>query len=214
MVRLNVRPFRGPTLVLASAPDPLLPGWAGDAEVVCVNASGAIARRLALPSPAVTVMSGFMFGDSIANHEARAMLGGLRTGLLVYIDVGCGFAAARRCLRALGYAWDDVAVLGYDQRAQLVLDATGVDVSTEVAKPSTGVFAVVLALLLKGAPVCMAGFSLRQAGHAYSASNQPRHHVQADMSLLRALAKNERLCTTAADVAERTGIALVAGVGA
>lgn len=208
MVRLDVRPFRAPVLVLGSAPKPLVPEWAQGAKVVCVNASGAIARTLDLPNPTLTVMSGFMFGDSVANREARAVLGGLRTQHLVYVDVGCGFSAARRCLRTLGYGWDDVTVLSYDQRAQLVFNVAGVDVSTENTKPSTGVLAVVLALLLKGYPVCIAGFSFQNSGHAYSASMQPRHHVGADVLLLSVLVKNFCLYTTSVDVSECAGIPL------
>ena len=204
----------GQALVLASAPQPVLPpepreGW----RLFCVNASGRSARDLGLARPFVTVISGRMLGDREANREGQQAIAGLETGTCVLIERGIGFAAGLDRLRELDYRFDTAIRMTHRERRRIVRAVFGADLASGggEGKISTGLFTVALAHFLGACPAVLAGFSISRDGHAYSASNLVRQHKATDAAALELLlARGESIATADPALHDEAGVPLTA----
>jgi hypothetical protein len=222
-------------LVLGSKPDPALPERSAIDAVACANASGRSAADHGLPVPVLTAMSAILTsGQASGRHSLRA-LRGLRTGTLHMLPRHeRGGGAARRLwrrarnfrmepawfrarLRAAGYRWERFETRPLADYHELVLRLCGGDPELREQfahkHPSTGVFAVALALAVgRFERVVVAGMSF-ELTHAYGANPEiaergsaASKHADTDVMVLARLARRGDLFTTEPIVAERAGV--------
>lgn len=222
-------------LVLGSKPDPALPERSAIDAVACANASGRSAAERGLPAPVLTAMSAVLTsGQASGRHSLRA-LRGLRTELLHLLprhERGGGAAQRlwrrarhfrmepawfRARLRAAGYRWERFETQPLAAYHELVLrlcdDAGALRAQFAHKHPSTGVFAVALALADgRFDRVIVAGMSF-ELTHAYGANPEiaergtaASKHADTDVMVLARLAHRGDLFTTEPIVAERAGV--------
>jgi len=222
-------------LVLGSKPDPALPPRSDVDAVACANASGRSAADLGLPSPVLTAMSAVLTsGQPSGRHSLRA-LRGLRTEVLHMLPRhDRGGSAAKRLwrrarnfrmepfwfrarLRAGGYRWERFETRPLAAYHELVLSLCGNDpeLRAQFARkhPSTGVFAVALALADgRFDRVIVAGMSF-ELTHAYGDNPEiaargttASKHADTDVMVLARLARRGGLFTTEPIVAARAGV--------
>jgi len=227
-------------LLLGSKPGPRMPERSVWQDLACANASGRSAHDLALPMPCLTVISAIVTSRRKASNDlAVAGLSGLRTEALYFLPrPGAGRTWLsrilfpfrmwrcqpwffRRRLGAAGYRWNDFRNPGYvwylDQLRVATADDPAVLAALSRKQPSTGVFALVVALALKRwERIILSGFSF-ELTHAYAHNpsidelgTTASKHAQSDIQVLRAIAaQGHRLLTTEPAVAEETGIPLL-----
>lgn len=202
-------------VVLGSAPNPtLIDKHLKEAKLVCVNASGYCAAKLGLPTPDVTVMSGYMVQDTedAVKVATKESIRNLKTSELVWIERGVHFTEAQGRLAALGYQYQYLQLIDHEQRAKIICAVTGESLGEASGdkKVSTGLFAASLAFYRGASQVVLAGISLNAGGYEYCSSERPRKHVTADS---RAIAAMKRLGlpikTSEPGLAMATGIELV-----
>ena len=146
VLRQRLPMLDGPTLVLGSAPAPKIPiGFNDSWNLICVNGSGVVAKHLGLPVPTITLLSGAVFGQTVANREGRLALAGGQTGNLIYIDVCTNFDTASKELERLAYRYEAAFVLNGNEREYIIRCTSGQEVDS-TCLPSNGVFACMLAL--------------------------------------------------------------------
>lgn len=209
-------------LVLGSKPDPILPPVSGIDAVACANASGRSALGLALPQPALTVMSSVLVsGKNPSNRLALEAVAGLSTGSL-YIYPRPPFSGRplkkilniksvlrttnpglRLCLRNVGFNYDNIHF--YDLRfyVDLVFKLCGEcsDIRARVDEkvPSTGLIAILLGLHEPCYErIIVSGFSF-EITHAYAQNPDIANrgsttslHASTDVAILARLAERDR----------------------
>lgn len=227
----------GSLLLLGSKPDPLLPPDSAWKDLACANASGRSAHALGLPDPVFTVISAIVTSRrKPANDLAVANLAGLATGDLYFLPrpVAGGTLLKRalfplrmwRCLpwffrRRLaqaGYRWEAFRSPSYSWYRERVIALAGGDPAAAEAisqkQPSTGVFALAVALSLgRWDRVILAGFSF-ELTHAYAANPSIEElgttvskHADTDIRVVRAMtAATGQVYTTEPAVAEAAGV--------
>lgn len=226
-------------LVLGSKPEPMLPPRDSVDEVACANASGHSAARYGFPIPSFTVMSAILGSGIASGRQSLAALRGLRTRTLHILprrspkgrfpkrlvrqlsDLRSHPLPVRRQLRRAGYAWERCEVRPLAAWHALVHALCEQDPAvieqTRQKQPSTGLFAVALALAEGAADrVVMAGFSF-ELTHAYGVNPEIEErgmtrsrHGDTDVLVLSRIAHSRGdLWTTEPVVADRTGVPLL-----
>lgn len=226
-------------LVLGSKPDPMLPPRDAVDAVACANAAGHSAARYGFPIPSFTVMSAILGSGIASGQQSLAALRGLRTRTLHLLPrrapkgripkrLARQLAAlrshplhVRHQLRRAGYAWQRCEVRPLSAWHALVHALCEQDPAVieqmRSKQPSTGLFAVALALAEGAADrVVMAGFSF-ELTHAYGMNPEIEergttrsHHGDTDVLVLSRIARSRRdLWTTEPVVADRTGVPLL-----
>ena len=202
-------------VVLGSAPNPNLVGeQLKGAKLVCVNASGCCAAKLGLPTPDLTVMSGYMVQETTDPVKAatRESIRNLKTTELVWIERGVNFTEAQGRLAKLGYKYENLQLIDHQQRAKIIRVVTGENLGEEGGdkKISTGLFAVSLAFYRGASQVVLAGISLNSGGYEYCSTDQPRKHITADRQAISAMKRlGLPIKTSEKSLAMATGIELV-----
>ena len=159
-------------------------------RVICVNGSGWIAAAQGTPIPDLTVLAGYALRpDSDVRLATQDALRGLRTRTLLFIETGCSKGLAVNTLARLGYQYDRLLTIAGSDRATISRLVAGKPRPPphQPHGPSTGLFAVALALWAGARDVKMTGFSLA-GGHAYIAGPTHREHVDADSWFLSRIA--------------------------
>jgi hypothetical protein len=226
-------------LVLGSKPAPMLPPRDSVDEVACANASGHSAARYGFPIPSFTVMSAILGSGIASGRQSLAALRGLRTRTLHILprrsprgrfpkrlvrqlaDLRSHPLHVRHQLRRAGYAWERCEVRSLSAWHALVHALCDQDPAvieqTRHKQPSTGLFAVALALAEGAADrVVMAGFSF-ELTHAYGVNPEIEErgmtrsrHGDTDVLVLSRIAHSRGdLWTTEPVVADRTGVPLL-----
>ncbi len=226
-------------LVLGSKPEPMLPPRDAVDEVACANASGHSAARYGFPTPSFTVMSAILGSGIASGRQSLAALRGLRTRTLhilprrapkgrfpkrfirQLVDLRSHPVHVRHQLRRAGYAWERCELRPLSAWHALVHALCDQDPAvieqTRRKQPSTGLFAVALALAEGGADrVVLAGFSF-ELTHAYGVNPEIEErgmtrsrHGDTDVLVLSRIALGRGdLWTTEPVVAERTGVPLL-----
>jgi hypothetical protein len=230
-------------LVLGSKPEPMLPPHDSIDAVACANASGHSAARYGLPVPTFTVLSAILGSGIASGRQSLAALRGLRTRTLHILPRRPPKARlpkrlvrqlaewrshpvhVRQQLRRAGYAWERCDVRPLSAWHALVHELCERDPAiveqTRRKQPSTGLFAVALALAEGMADrVVMAGFSF-ELTHAYGTNPEiaergmtTSRHGDTDILVLSRMALGRRdLWTTEPVVADRTGVPLLEARG-
>jgi hypothetical protein len=193
-----------PTLVLGSAPGASAPDeydpstW----SLICVNASGRIAKDLGLGTPDITVFAaGAITRNSASNIEMRAAISELETEVLVVRLLNREFLkqftrriAIRRRLRRFDYRYNQLVFVAPAEWEPVLASLVGPQQQTQTGNNhnvSTGIFCCALALLSEARRVVVAGIDPSSTGHAYSSSNQPRNHVSADQRAIAILRREK-----------------------
>lgn len=204
-----------PFIVLGSAPNPtLVDGQLKGAKLVCVNASGYCAAKLGLPTPDLTVMSGYMVQKTTDTVKAttRESIRNLKTTELVWIERGVSFADAKGRLAGLDYKYEKLKLINHQQRSRIISAVTGKNLGEESGdkKISTGLFAVSLAFYRGASQVVLTGISLNTGGYEYFSTDQPRKHIAADKQVISAMKRlGLPIKTSEPSLAIETGIELV-----
>jgi hypothetical protein len=227
-------------LVLGSKPEPRLPPEGVIDAVACANASGHSAAHHGLPVPAFTVLSAILGTGIASGRQSLAALRGLRTeGLEILprpprtskgrfskrlsrslLELRSHPLHLRYQLRRVGYQWARCQArplaVWHDLVHELCRHDPAILEQMRRKQPSTGLFAVALALTEGGADrVLMAGFSF-ELTHAYGPNPEIQErgtaisrHGDTDVMVLSWIARNRQdLWTTEPVVAERTGLPL------
>ena len=226
-------------LVLGSKPEPMLPPRDAVDEVACANASGHSAARYGFPIPSFTVLSAVLGSGIASGRQSLAALGGLRTRTLHILprrpptgslpkrlvrrvaDLRSHPLHVCHQLRRADYAFERCEVRPLSAWHALVHALCEQDPAvleqTRHKQPSTGLFAVALALAEGGADrVVMAGFSF-ELTHAYGVNPEIEargmawsRHGDTDVLVLSRIARSRGdLWTTEPVVADRTGLPLL-----
>ena len=198
---------QGFKLVLGSAPQPVIPREGRWRQVICVNSSGWMARKLGLKTHDLTILGSFKFlphrkGDLLA-------LEGLETDslMLIHHSYAPTVSEIEDTLGKLSYRYRNIEVISVDQRASIISSATGYQFHDQGLKVSNGVFAVCVALQEKDNKVVIAGISLEKDGHSHGSGNRVRGHRLADRTALWVMRhKCCNLWTTEEDLTRLTGI--------
>lgn len=186
--RFNLLKLDRPAVVLGSGPNARPPDGVENWALLTVNGSQSLAAGWVKSDPDLTLFGTTVLGMRPSNREAQAVLRGLHTRLLVMVRDGSNPLLHSFNLWRIGYRYDRRVLLSTTQRASVFEAVLGKSLGS-VAKPSNGIFLVLIALHLGAPKILMTGFSLSQAGHGYSAANHPRNHAGADGSILAELAR-------------------------
>lgn len=179
-----------PAIVLGSGPQARPPADAGEWALLTVNGSQALAAGWAKSDPDLTLFGTTVLGMRKSNRAAQAVLRGRHTRLLVMVRDGSNPLLHSFNLWRIGYRYDRRVLLSTSQRGEIFEAVLGKSLGS-VAKPSNGIFLVLIALHLGAPKVLMTGFSLSKAGHGYNDANHPRNHAGADAEILAELARRE-----------------------
>ncbi len=202
-----------PTLVLGSAPSPVLPdAWPLANPLITINASQVSGEGLGLPVPTLTVLSVTVLDARQQAREVQRVLAGRSTGQLLVVTHTAEWRRDGHVLADIGYRAGHTLRVSTRYRGVVVRAQTGLDAGRgdpRHDKVSNGVFAICQALALGAPRVVLAGFSLG-GGHAYNALGLPRLHVEPDQRALAALAARwpGRLYAASAREAEAFGLPL------
>lgn len=149
---------------------------------ICVNASGWSAAKLGIACPDLTLLSAFtLSGKSDVHNSSVQAMSGLRTKTLLLVDSKLSVPECKAVLRDTGYIFDNLLCVSVPDRAEIFKEICGEPVpegGTDY-RPSSGLFAVALALLGDARSVSMSGFSF-EGGHAYMTGHTDRAHVHGD----------------------------------
>jgi hypothetical protein len=181
--KVDIPPIIKPCYLLASAPDPVgPPAPLEDFTHVCVNASQVTAAHFGIHKPHMTVMSDQMLGDLPVNLEAKNLMEGRETSVLVVTFKKYSKLHIQETLAKINYRYDRLVFLSHLQRSKITEIVTGYDLMSGKGndKLSTGIFAVFLLRFLYSGDVIIDGFSLNSRGHSYSESNHLRLHMEMD----------------------------------
>ncbi len=226
-------------LVLGSKPEPMLPPRESVDVVACANASGHSAARYGLPIPAFTVMSTILGSGIASGRQSLVALRNLSTRTLYLLPRRSPQGSFPRrlvrqisdlrshplhlChqLRRAGYGFERCEVRRLSAWHALVHVLCDHDPAVieqvQRKQPSTGLFAVALALAEGGADrVVVAGFSF-ELTHAYGVNPEIEErgmtrslHGDTDVLVLSKIAQRRAdLWTTEPLVSDRTGIPLL-----
>lgn len=200
-----------PAIVLGSGPSARppadLPQWA----LLTVNGSQALAAGWSRSDPDLTLFGTTVLGMRASNRAAQAVLRGRHTRLLVMVRDGSNPLLHSFNLWRTGYRYDQRVLLSTADRAAIFEAVLGSALAS-VAKPSNGIFLVLIALYLGAPKVLMTGFSLSTAGHGYNQSSHPRNHAGADAGILAELARRGApVFTNNEQFARESGLRLLEG---
>lgn len=206
---LNLPKLDRPAVVLGSGPNARPPDGVEDWALLTVNGSQSLAAGWAKSDPDMTLFGTTVLGMRPSNREAQAVLRGRHTRLLVMVRDGSNPLLHSFNLWRIGYRYDRRVLLTTAQRAEIFESVLGKALGS-VAKPSNGIFLVLIALHLGAPKVLMTGFSLSKAGHGYNEANHPRNHAGADASILAELARREApVFANDAEFANESGLRLL-----
>lgn len=212
-------PFRGPVVVVGSAPVSHKPaGFNENFTVITVNGSQSVSAGWGVEIPAVTMMMFNQVEGTTPNAvEVRRVLKGRRTGALyVLLWRKDDRQRLEEGLRAFDYSYDTLQIVDRYERMALLDRVAGLR-SLELdadSKCSNGMNAVLFALH-NGAPaVIITGINPNSAGHVYNQAGLTRLHTQMDKQLVAKLLEAGRPIYTADPlVSEELGIPLWNGLG-
>lgn len=204
-------------IVIGSAPDAAIVSPSADDRVICVNASGWLAKRAGIASATLTVLP----GRSLANDNpvrtalARA-IEGLKTDWLLFVEVALSQSEAENVLNEVGMDFGRISTIDPLERAAILGEswreeiALGPGTKTD-DKPSTGIFGASVAIWAGASEIVLCGFSL-QGGHAYINGETPRAHVKGDRQFFSLASRLDcRISTTSETLSREFGIPFAQG---
>lgn len=204
-------------IVIGSAPDAAIVSPSADDRVICVNASGWLAKRAGIASSTLTVLPGrSLANDNPVRSALAKAIEGLKTDWLLFVEVALSQSEAENVLNEAGMDFGRISTIDPLERAAILGEAWREEIALGPGtktddKPSTGIFGASVAIWAGASELVLCGFSL-QGGHAYINGETPRAHVKGDrqfFSLARRL--DCRISTTSEILSREFGIPFVKG---
>jgi hypothetical protein len=210
---LHPLPFRGPALVVGSAPVSHLPeGFDDTFSVITVNGAQAVTKAWGIDTPDATFLQyNQVYGTNANAVAVRNALKGKRTRILYVLRWNQGMKELIDGLQSFDYAYDKLELVSRDQRTAFLQKVTGIlnfEEDTE-SKFSNGITAVLYALLSGAKTVIISGINPASAGHVYNNLELARNHSQTDKDVLLYLrAQGYAIYTADPSVSEAIGLPL------
>ncbi|WP_349434533.1 membrane-anchored protein [Pararhizobium sp. A13] len=206
-------PFRGPALIVGSAPASNLPdGFDSRFSVICVNGSQIVTADWGIDAPDVTFLQ---FNQVEGNGErataVRRALSGKRCRILYVLRWPKSEARLREGLAAFDYGFDELRLINQYDRTRLAESVLGrvIAEGDNESKFSNGITSLLYAIHNGATAVIITGIDPSSTGHIYNALNMQRLHSDTDVKILiELLERGFRLYTSDPHVAESTGLPL------
>lgn len=206
-------PFKGPVLVVGSAPVSHMPvDFDETFRVITINGSQAVTKAWGIDSPHVTLMQHNQLNGTNTNAvDVRRVLCDQKTGTLYVLLWRKGKRRLERRLKTFNYTYGNVQIVNRYERMALLEKVSGLKMLEldKNSKCSNGVIAVLFALHNGATAVIITGINPNSGGHIYNDANLSRFHVKTDSEMLkRLLAKGYPVFTTDTEVSIAIGIPL------
>ncbi|WFU86285.1 membrane-anchored protein [Rhizobium sp. CC1099] len=206
-------PFRGPVVVVGSAPQANLPaGLDRNFSIVTVNGSQAVTKNWGIERPDITFMQfNQIRGQNTNAVEVRRVLRGQSTKALYVFLWPEGEEALKAGLSAFHYQYESLTLVNKYERMALLDKVCGLRTAEMDAseKCSNGVNAVLFAFCHGASEVIITGINPRSTGHAYNNENLGRlHQTMDEMVFSKLLRDGWPLYTADPQVSSAIGIPL------
>ncbi|MEK1926070.1 MAG: membrane-anchored protein [Rhizobium giardinii] len=206
-------PFRGPALIVGSAPVSNLPdGFDSRFAVICVNGSQVATAGWGIDAPDVTFLQfNQVEGKGERAVAVRRALSGKRCGILYVLRWPRSEARLREGLAAFEYGFNELRLINQYHRTRLAEAVLGriVPESDNESKFSNGITAVLYAIHSGATDIIITGIDPSSTGHVYNDLKMQRLHSDTDVKILmELLERGFRLYTSDPHVAESTGLPL------
>lgn len=192
-IPVHPEPFRGPVLVVGSAPESNLPdGFDDTFHVITINGSQNIVKHWGIDVPDVTFMQfRQIYGTNDNAVAVRRVLSGERTGLLYVVRWAGSLKPLIDGLADFNYRYAQLQIVSRYERMAMFNNVTGVlncedDLET---KFSNGVTAILYAINSGAQSVVISGINPKSTGHVYNDLGLIRHHSHSDGEILQILRK-------------------------
>lgn len=209
-------PFRGPVLVVGSAPVSNKPADFDETfRVITINGSQVVTKAWGIEVPDVTLVQFNQIEGTNTNAvEVRRVLNGERTKMLYVLLWRKAFQRLEDGLNAFNYGYDKLEIVDRYKRMALLDRVGGVKCSELGAddKCSNGINAVLFALYNGATEVIITGINPDSGGHVYNQENLTRLHVRKDREILeRLLERGYPVFTADPAVSQSVGLPLWEG---
>lgn len=209
-------PFRGPVLVVGSAPVSNKPvDFDRSFRIITINGSQVVTKAWGIEIPDVTLVQFNQIEGTNTNAlEVRRVLSGERTKILYVLLWRKELQRLENGLKAFNYGYDRLEVVDRYKRMALLDQVGGVKCSELGAddKCSNGINAVLFALYNGATEVIITGINPDSGGHVYNQENLARLHVRKDRDVLqRLLARGYPIFTADSAVSQSVGLPLWEG---
>ena len=188
-------------LILGSAPTSNIPKeYSNQWILICINASGYIAKKKKLANPDITLMTiRAVINRDLSNLEAQYNLKGLKTDVVILryvknnlIKIIYRLFLVKKFFKANDFTYNSFYKFPPKVWKPIINEIMGED-SHMANNISTGVFAILLAYSLGASRVYSSGINPKQDGHAYSKYNLKRSHKLQDVKVLKFLKSHKGL---------------------
>ncbi|WP_267549925.1 membrane-anchored protein [Rhizobium rhizogenes] len=209
-------PFKGPVLVVGSAPVSNKPADFDETfRVITINGSQVVTKAWGIEAPDVTLVQfNQIEGKNTNAVEVRRVLNGERTRMLYVLLWREEFKRLEDGLKAFNYGYDRLQIVDRYRRMALLDRVGGVKCSELGAddKCSNGINAVLFALYNGASAVIITGINPDSGGHVYNQENLARLHVRKDREVLeRLMERGYPVFTTDPAVSQSVGLPLWEG---
>jgi hypothetical protein len=192
-----------PWFVLGSAPNPTIPpGITDRAALICINNVGIAASRLGLRPADLTFRN---------KGKEWKTLAGVKVPLVLWVcDRTPWQILWKRFLIGLRTELGEIRVMARNDRKYVYEHMLGdPDGTSEVGKPSTGIFAVLYGLFAGVPEIILGGMSMDKQGYSHEAKRYRMMHGAEDRFALETIAaRYPQVSTTETEVSEATGVPL------
>lgn len=209
-------PFRGPVLVVGSAPVSNKPADFDETfRVITINGSQVVTKGWGIEVPDVTLVQFNQIEGTNTNAvEVRRVLNGERTKMLYVLLWRKERQRLEDGLKAFDYRYDRLEIVDRYKRMALLDRVGGVKCSELGAddKCSNGINAVLFALYNGATQVIITGINPDSGGHVYNTENLTRLHARKDREVLeRLLDRGYPIFTSDPAVSQSVGLPLWEG---
>lgn len=209
-------PFRGPVLVVGSAPVSNKPADFDETfRVITINGSQVVTKAWGIETPDVTLVQFNQIEGTNTNAvEVRRVLNGERTKMLYVLLWRKELQRLEEGLKAFNYRYDRLEIVDRYKRMALLDRVGGVKCSELGAddKCSNGINAVLFALYNGATELIITGINPDSGGHVYNQENLARLHVRKDREILeRLLERGYPIFTADPVVSQSVGLPLWKG---
>lgn len=209
-------PFRGPVLVVGSAPVSHKPvDFDESFRVITINGSQMVTKAWGIEAPDVALVQFNQIEGTNTNAvEVRRVLNGERAKMLYVLLWRKDRQRLEDGLKAFNYRYDTLEIVDRYKRMALLDRVGGVKCSELGAddKCSNGINAVLFALYNGATAVIITGINPDSGGHVYNQENLTRLHVRKDKEvLLRLIERGYPVFTTDPAVSQSVGLPLWEG---
>ncbi|MBB3607147.1 membrane-anchored protein [Rhizobium sp. BK602] len=209
-------PFRGPVLVVGSAPVSHKPvDFDETFRVITINGSQVVTKAWGIEAPDVALVQFNQIEGTNTNAvEVRRVLNGERAKMLYVLLWRKERQRLEDGLKAFNYRYDKLEIVDRYKRMALLDRVGGVKCSELGAddKCSNGINAVLFALYNGATAVIITGINPDSGGHVYNQENLTRLHVRKDREvLLRLIERGYPVFTSDPAVSQSVGLPLWEG---